>query len=63
MSEIKYEPFKTIPYSPNATDSQWNSAVDCQIEMACLRGDLTSALSNPVSRRALCTALNSKVKI
>jgi len=39
MPEIKYEPFKTVPYRPQGPiDPEWNKAIDREIERAIWRG-------------------------
>ena len=53
MSEIKYEPFKVVPYnSREPIDPIWDKAIEREIANAELRGAIIAFNENPLVRIA-----------
>jgi len=54
----EYKPYSIVKYATNGSiDKEWEIAIEREICMAQLRGDLRFAQNNPIARIALRNAL------
>ena len=52
MSDVRYEPFKTVAYNPNVNDPVWDRAIEREIANAELRGSIRAFEKNPLVKFA-----------